>query len=106
MIKAARKSGLFLQVLLLLVGFVSGVLTASQLPADHAGPGYDVEMSRMIPLRDGVQLEGWIFKPSNLKTKVPTVFALTQYEIDSMREGKYFAKRGFVFCQVYVRGRG
>jgi len=27
-------------------------------PADaHVGPGYDIEMSRMIPMRDGVQLE-------------------------------------------------
>ncbi len=32
--------------------------------AQEVGPGYDIEMSRMIPMRDGVQLEAWIFEPS------------------------------------------
>jgi len=29
------------------------------------GAGYDIEISRMIPMRDGVELEAWIFKPSH-----------------------------------------
>lgn len=72
----------------------------------EVGPGYSIEMSRMIPMRDGVELEAWIFKPSNLKAKAPAVLTLTQYEIDGMTHGRYFTKRGYVDVQVYVRGRG
>ncbi|MFZ3334049.1 MAG: hypothetical protein WA197_25695, partial [Candidatus Acidiferrales bacterium] len=39
-------------------------------------PGYSIEMSRMIPMRDGVELEAWIFKPANLKSGAPTVLNL------------------------------
>lgn len=70
------------------------------------GPGYTIEMSRMIPMRDGVELEAWIFKPSGLTSKAPTVLCLTQYEIDGMAHGHYFTQRGYVYAQVYVRGRG
>ena len=72
------------------------------------GPGYDIEMSRMIPMRDGVELEAWITKPSDLATKAPAVLELTQYDIDSgsRRESTSLARRGYVFVQVEVRGRG
>ncbi|HTS07578.1 MAG TPA: CocE/NonD family hydrolase [Candidatus Eisenbacteria bacterium] len=87
--------------------FVLGTacVAASGTP-QKIGPGYDIEMSRMIPLRDGVQLEAWIFKPSGLQSKAPTVLCLTQYEIDGMTPGRYFTERGYVYAQVYVRGRG
>ncbi len=52
--------------------------------AAQLGPGYSIEMSRMIPMRDGLDLEAWIFKPSDLKDKLPTVLTLTQYAIDGM----------------------
>src|SRR4051794_29608315 len=82
--------------------------TAAQLPAIDIGPGYDVELSRLIPMRDGVTLESWIFKPSNLKTKAPAILELTQYDIDGGRyqDFKTFVQRGYVFVQVEVRGRG
>jgi len=70
------------------------------------GPGYDIEMSRMIPMRDGVNLEAWISKPSNLKGKVPAVLELTQYGIDDMNQGRFFTQRGYAYVEVYVRGRG
>lgn len=71
-------------------------------------PGYSIEMSRMIPMRDGVELEAWIFKPANLKSGAPTVLNLTQYDIDGGRSRDFvdFVQRGYVFIQVYVRGRG
>jgi hypothetical protein len=74
----------------------------------QVGPGYDIEMSRMIPLRDGVQLEAWIFKPAHLDSKAPAVLELTQYAIDGGRDQdfKTFVQRGYVFVQVEVRGRG
>jgi uncharacterized protein len=82
---------------------------AATLPAQpRVGPGYDIEMSRMIPMRDGVKLEAWIFKPSHLKAKAPAVLELTQYDIDGgpAQDFKTFVERGYVFVQVEVRGRG
>jgi putative CocE/NonD family hydrolase len=76
--------------------------------AAQVGPGYSIEMSRMIPMRDGVELEAWISKPDKLMGKAPTVLELTQYDIDGggRRDFSTFVKRGFVFVQAYVRGRG
>ena len=85
------------------------ILAAALAGAAEVGPGYDIEMSRMIPVRDGNALEAWITKPSNLKVKVPTVLTLTQYDIDGGRHGDsagYYTRRGYAFVQAYVRGRG
>jgi hypothetical protein len=85
------------------------VLAASLARAAAVGPGYDIDMSRMIKVRDGVELEAWITKPSHLTGKVPTILTLTQYDIDGGRHGDsagYYAGRGYAFVQTYVRGRG
>src|SRR3984957_15748452 len=76
--------------------------------AAEVGPGYDIELSRMIAMRDGVPLEAWITRPSHLAGKAPAILTLTQYDIDGSRRGEppYFARRGFVWVQAYVRGRG
>jgi uncharacterized protein len=90
-------------------GAVGAASTASAVgAAGTVGPGYSIEMSRMIPMRDGVELEAWIFKPSNLAGTAPTVLSLTQYDIDGGRRGGPVAlvRRGYVFVQAYVRGRG
>lgn len=60
------------------------VSSASAEAPQKIGPGYDVEMSRMIHPRDGIQLEAWLFKPAGLQSKAPTVLRLTQYEIDGI----------------------
>jgi putative CocE/NonD family hydrolase len=87
---------------------VAVLLAVAPAGAEEVGPGYDIEMSRMIPMRDGVDLEAWIFKPSHLVTKAPAVLTLTQYDIDGGRRGDAtaYTRRGYVFVQVYVRGRG
>jgi uncharacterized protein len=85
------------------------LLLAAATPSAAVGPGYDIDMSRMIPVRDGVELEAWITKPSNLNVKVPTVLTLTQYDIDGGRHGDsagFYTRRGYAFVQAYVRGRG
>jgi putative CocE/NonD family hydrolase len=84
------------------------VLLAGVAAAAPVGPGYDIQMGRMIPMRDGVQLEAWITQPSGLKAGAPAILTLTQYDIDGSRRGEpsYFAQHGFVFVQAYVRGRG
>lgn len=90
-------------VALLLCG--AGVSSEAVVQVD---PSYSIEMSRMIPMRDGVELEAWIFKPSHLTSKGPTVLELTQYDIDGGRHRDFmeFVQRGYVFVQVLVRGRG
>jgi uncharacterized protein len=84
------------------------VTAANIVQAALPGPGYDIEMSRKIPMRDGVELEAWITKPSGLKSKTPAILELTQYDIDGGRhaEPAFFALHGYVFVQAYVRGRG
>ncbi|HVU17671.1 MAG TPA: CocE/NonD family hydrolase [Candidatus Didemnitutus sp.] len=83
-----------------------GGTDAAAIP--DVGPGYDIAMSRMVRMRDGVELETWITKPSHLARKAPTILSLTQYDIDGGRrkDSIAFARRGFVFVQAYVRGRG
>ena len=82
--------------------------SVSPAPSPPAGLGYQIEMSRLIPLRDGTTLEAWFFKPARLEGKAPTVLALTQYEIDGGHHQDFaaFVRRGYVFAQVLVRGRG
>jgi predicted acyl esterase len=63
---------------------VAGAVTAcspAAFAAAQAGPSYSIEASRMIPMRDVVQLEAWLFKPENLQGKAPAVFTLTQYDM-------------------------
>jgi uncharacterized protein len=96
------------QVVRMIIAASIVMLAPSPIAAAQIGPGYDIETSRMIPMRDGVQLEAWIFKPSNLKTKAPAVLELTQYDIDGARRNEFsdLVRRGYVFVQAYVRGRG
>jgi putative CocE/NonD family hydrolase len=60
-----------------------------------------------IPTRDGVRLNGTVFKPSGQKEPLPVIFTLTPYIADSYQErASYFAKHGYVFVLVDARGRG
>lgn len=90
------------------LGALSSALLPAAVQAADLGPGYDIELSRMIVMRDGVELEAWITKPAHLSTRAPAILTLTQYDIDGSRrdEPRYFALRGYVFVQAYVRGRG
>jgi uncharacterized protein len=96
-----------LALALTLAPFALGA-TAAPPARPQVGPGYDIEMSRMIPMRDGVKLEAWIFRPSHLEGEAPAVLELTQYDIDGGRDQdfKTFVRRGYVFVQVEVRARG
>jgi putative CocE/NonD family hydrolase len=95
-----------LRNLILATGLTLAAL--STLQAATPGPGYDIEMSRMIPMRDGTELEAWITRPEGPAAPAPAILELTQYDIDGGRhaEPPYFAQHGYVFVQAYVRGRG
>lgn len=60
-----------------------------------------------IKLRDGVQLNATVYKPHEQKGALPVIFTLTPYISDSYHSrGTYFAKQGYVYATVDVRGRG
>jgi putative CocE/NonD family hydrolase len=67
----------------------------------------DLLWGQKIPLRDGLKLDATIYKPHDQKVALPVVFTLTPYIADSYLErASYFAKNGYVFALVDVRGRG
>jgi putative CocE/NonD family hydrolase len=80
-----------------------------QKPAEEKKPKADVDMiwGVKIRLRDGVKLNATIFKPKEQKDPLPVVFTLTPYISDTyMERAMYFARNGYVYALVDVRGRG
>jgi hypothetical protein len=60
-----------------------------------------------IPMRDGVQLNGTVYKPAAQGGPLPVIFTLTPYISDTYHQrAYYFAQHGYVFVLVDVRGRG
>jgi putative CocE/NonD family hydrolase len=59
-----------------------------------------------IPLRDGVALDATIIRPAD-ERPAPVIFRLTPYTADRFAEGgTSFARAGYAFACVDVRGRG
>jgi putative CocE/NonD family hydrolase len=60
-----------------------------------------------IPMRDGIKLNATVYLPKDLPNPVPAVFTLTPYISDTYHDrALYFARHGYVFALVDVRGRG
>jgi hypothetical protein len=58
-------------------------------------------------MRDGIHLNATVFKPKAMPAPLPVVFTLTPYIADSYEDrASYFARHGYVFALVDVRGRG
>ncbi len=75
---------------------------SAEKPAD-----IDLEWGVKIPMRDGVCLDATICRPHAQKGRLPVVFTLTPYIADSYFDrAQYFARNGYVFALVDVRGRG
>jgi putative CocE/NonD family hydrolase len=84
-------------------------LCAGAFAADPAtgDPPVEIEWGVGIPLRDGVRLNATLYKPLDMSGPLPVVFTLTPYTSDTYHErGWYFARHGYVFALVDVRGRG
>lgn len=72
-------------------------------------PEYNVlmEMNRKIPMRDGIKLATDIYRP-DAEGKFPVILVRTPYGSESVRfsnEGKFFAKRGYVYAVQDCRGK-
>jgi len=66
-----------------------------------------IEWGIKIPVRDGVNLNGTLYKPGDMTNPLPVIFTFTPYIADTYHErGMYFARNGYVFLGVDVRGRG
>jgi putative CocE/NonD family hydrolase len=60
-----------------------------------------------IPVRDGIKLNGTLYQPSDVQEPLPVIFTFTPYIADTYHErGMYFARNGYIFLGIDVRGRG
>jgi putative CocE/NonD family hydrolase len=80
---------------------------AAPVRADDLPAPVDLDWGVKIPLRDGVRLNATVFRPAGQKERLPVIFTLTPYTADSYLErAMYFARNGYVYALVDVRGRG
>ncbi len=94
----ARRSALSLLFLLL-------SLAAASFAADSQD--VDFQWGVRVPLRDGVELAATVYRPAGQKEPLPVIFTLTPYVADSYQDRAiYFARHGYVYVLVDVRGRG
>jgi putative CocE/NonD family hydrolase len=78
---------------------------SAALGADN--PSVEMTWGVKIPMRDGVHLNATVYRPANQPSPLPVIFTLTPYLADSyLNRATYFAKNGYVFALVDVRGRG
>lgn len=99
--RAARRKPAGKAVLLILVPLLVG----AKAPAKDES--FDLMWGVKIPLRDGAHLNATVYKPHATKEPAPAVFTLTPYTADTYHErAVYFARHGYVFALVDVRGRG
>lgn len=60
-----------------------------------------------IPMRDGVELSAILYLPRVQQSPAPAIFTLTPYIAQTHHDqGTYFARHGYAYLSVDVRGRG
>ena len=102
-VPARRTAKLF--ALLLLAGVLASAAPAP--PAADESQDIDLQWGVRIPMRDGVELAATVYRPAGQREPLPVVFTLTPYIGDSYHpRALYFARHGYVFVLVDVRGRG
>lgn len=82
----------------------SGAWRKQLSPAKHE---VNTERKVSVPMRDGAKLAADLYLPK-AEGKFPVVLARTPYgrASEGMLKGSFFARRGYVFVAVDVRGRG
>lgn len=95
-------------LLVVLIGLVLPALGAAQDGAAKADePPVDMQWGVKIPMRDGVQLNATVYLPHANSERLPVIFTFTPYIGDSYTpRAMYFARHGYVYALVDVRGRG
>src|SRR6202171_1856948 len=98
-----RKAITYLAVTILL--WISTGRAQQKPAADEAT--VDMQWAVKIPARDGVKLNATVFMPHGQRQPLPVIFTFTPYIGDSYTDrAVYFAKHGYVYALVDVRGRG
>jgi len=91
-------------VLALLIGFEAGALEDGR---GDAMDQYQLQLGVKIPVRDGVNLNATLYRPLHAAGPLPVILLLTPYPDNTDHpSGSYFARRGYIFAYVDVRGRG
>lgn len=82
-------------------------LALLSLPENKDKIGYEYIFGHKIPMRDGIQLSSVMWKPAGVKGPFPAIFVYTPYMAErGQRDGKFFARNGYVCIYVDIRGRG
>ena len=67
----------------------------------------DIKLYNNIPMRDGIKLSANIYFPVTNEKSYPVILIYTPYVNDeAVERGMYFAKEGYVFVSLDLRGRG
>lgn len=95
-----KERGLF--ILILMVTCFGLLMEAGEKAVD-----VKIILDQKIAMPDGVKLSARIWMPEKMKEPLPTIFVFTPYISDeSQKRGMFFAKNGYVYTSVDVRGRG
>ncbi|UCC39619.1 MAG: CocE/NonD family hydrolase [Candidatus Aminicenantes bacterium] len=79
------------------------------LAQEKKGENVDIEFifDQKIPMRDGVKLASYVWKPANLEKPLPAIFSFSPYTIEThYKEGPFMVQNGYIYLLVDVRGRG
>ena len=67
----------------------------------------DIRLYQKVPMRDGINLSANIFLPNERPEPLPVILIYTPYVNDeAIDRGVYFARNGYVFISLDLRGRG
>jgi uncharacterized protein len=89
----------------ILIASLATHLQADVVP-DHQ-QGVTVNLQQMVPMRDGIHLAATVWRPAEQSHPLPAVLQLTPYLTDETHDRAVkFARAGYVFVSVDVRGRG
>lgn len=98
---------LFVATVAAISSFISSTQVRGQTPSPPPVPPPEIMWGVKIPMRDGVKLHGNLYRPRHIKEKLPVIVTMTPYTADTEHEYAVgFAKNGYVFIVVDVRGRG
>jgi putative CocE/NonD family hydrolase len=90
--------------ILLLIAFAGLCIAAAEQTKDK---DVDMILDLKVPMRDGVLLSATVWKPSVMESPLPTILVFTPYISDeSQGRGMFFARHGYVYVSIDVRGRG
>jgi uncharacterized protein len=91
----------------LILGFAFAFLSFAYGQAPGSDKLVSIEWGVKIPVRDGIKLNGTLYKPTDMTEPLPVIFTFTPYIADTYHErGMYFARNGYIFLGIDVRGRG